>query len=112
MQIVVSSFAAVLLQLPVTLKRQRGGAEHIQVKDFLSVFTFARCVSEGESLMDKVNRSIRRLSKSLDCVDPNPPPPCFICLFRAPKPVGGRTDIKQTNSGTTTQVCTDSKAVV
>ncbi|MEQ2246902.1 hypothetical protein ILYODFUR_003919 [Ilyodon furcidens] len=31
---------------------------------------------------------------------------------RPPNHAGGRMDIKQTNSGTTTQVCKDSKAVV
>lgn len=34
------------------------------------------------------------------------------CPFRLVNHVGGRTDIKQTNSGTTTQVCKDSEAVV
>uniref|UniRef100_A0A665VNX3 Double-stranded RNA-binding protein Staufen homolog 2 n=1 Tax=Echeneis naucrates TaxID=173247 RepID=A0A665VNX3_ECHNA len=48
--------------------------------------------------------------QGLDPVDG--PIKCFICLFRPVNHVGGRTDIKQTNSGTTTQVCKDSKAVV
>lgn len=40
------------------------------------------------------------------------PWPGSVCVFRPVNHVGGRTEIKQTNSGTTTQVCKDSKAVV
>lgn len=46
--------------------------------------------------------------------DTPPPPPnsASFVSFRPLNHVEGRTDIKQTNSGTTTQVCKDSKAVV